>query len=580
MRHISRPILLVLTVSLLWPSMPAQAQRGQLIEDLFRTIAESQLEREQRKRAEAEAELRRQPPPNRKPQIQPVPVPGSIFPRNPGPGSLTPVNPDRSRPNSQGNRGPGSINVRSREAAEFANNIVAFNREIDPLLRDLRGGANQNPGLRELIPEAYQISADSRALIQRCDGLSTLSTVAAPYSELDSRWRNLSFRLRSMNGLSAQCTSSIRACDKLVSTISRQLQIQPQFDRHSLHDLMIIASTHMVSLMDDLQMARCSQNEVKDLTHDARLLRQRLLKEADRVENTTYEDVVTRFTDFAKRWGAYSQRVYELNDPYLQRRLDRIRECGDQTYALLWMPPPYNASTLTAAADRLHHATGDLLDQMTIRAMVSLSTQEQVRVLDASHRILRDCGDFLKVTTRNPSRSELSNRFQKIDADWNFLRAACYKIPSIKRATLTTIDHECERIRRALGVEAVGPSIRYEELIQLAAALEGSAEYFDADIQRYKRYFQPASYRDSIMRGNQEFFHHTKQLHAKLSMRASLAELQAEAEHMLDGWEQLSRDLRDVERHGLSSSRARSLKQAQSDLVPIVAQVAAALTSR
>ena len=46
-------LFMVVPLTMLVPAKPADAQRGQLIEDLFRTIAEAQLEREQRKRIEA-----------------------------------------------------------------------------------------------------------------------------------------------------------------------------------------------------------------------------------------------------------------------------------------------------------------------------------------------------------------------------------------------------------------------------------------------------------------------------------------------------------------------------------------------
>jgi hypothetical protein len=578
--HLSlRLFLLFVPLTFLLPTAPAYAQRGQLIEDLFRTIAEAQLEREKLKRAEAAAQANAPVPPD---NLQPVPVPGSIFPTNPG-GQVAPVNPDRSRPHGSvlGDPRGGAINVRSREAAEFANNLVTFSEAIDPLVRDMRGAAAQNAGIRELMPEAFQVATDARALLQRCDGLSTFEPIMAPYADLDSRWRTLSFRLRSLGGLSSQCTDSVRACDKLVSMMARQLNMQPQFDRHELHDLMIVAATHMVSLLDDLEMAQLNPNELNRFTHDCRLLRQRLLQEADRVEETSYEEVVTRFTDFANRWGAFSQAVYALQDPYLQRRLDRIRECGDQTYALLWMPPPYNATSLTASANRLQQATAELLDQMTIRAMVALSPQEQVQVLEASRRMYRQCEELSKATAQNAPRAALVGLFGQIDKDWQFLRSACYRMPAIKQGTLVAIDHECDRIRGALGVApGQGQSIRYEELIQLAASLEGSAEYFDADIQRYRNYLQPNAYRESIVSASAEFLLHARQLHAKLSARADLPALQVEAEHMLDGWEQLSRDLSDVERHGLSTNRARSLQQARTDLVPVVAQVAAALVNR
>ncbi len=529
------------------------------------------MDRDQRKRLEAEQAAGK---PGLPPQgnLQPVPVPGSIRPPSPRPGPPASIN--RRQPSA-------SINVRSREAAEFAQNLVSFNTSINPLVQELRAGATRNPSIRAILPEAYQIEADSRALLQRCDGLSSLDAVVQPYSELDGRWRKLSFRLRALDGLSSQCTTGIRSGDQLVGKMSRQLNVQPQFDRHELHDLMIIAATHMQSLLDDLELARISQQDASRLRHDCRLLRQRLLGEADRVDETTYEDVVTRFTDFASGWSAFSEQVYALNDPHLQRRLDRIRECGDQTYALLWMPPPYNAATLTASAHRLEDSCAQILDQLTIRSMVTLSPQDQVRILESSRRMFQQGRQFEEATTQGASRSDLQGRFASIDKDWGYLRSKYQQMQSINRATLASIDQECDHIRGALGMTtATAPAIRYEELVQVAAALEGSSEYLDADIHRYERYLKPDSFRQSMVDASYEFHHHAKQLHADLSARADMGSLQREAEHMLDGWQQLTKDLSHAESHGLSARRVENLRRAQQEMVPMVAQIAAALVER
>lgn len=566
-----RPLLFLLPLTLFLPPVPARAQRGEFIEGLFRTIAEAQLEREQQKRLEAERASRQQN--NRDPgQVQPVPVPSSIRPPSHRPGQPASIN--RNQP-------PASINVRSREAAEFAQNLVNFSGSIDPLVRELRAGAAQNPSIRAALPEAYQVAADSRALLQRCDGLSSLDPIIPPYSELDARWRQLSFRLRALDGLSSQCTSGIRSGDQLVSVMSRQLRVQPQFDRHELHDLMIIAATHMQSLLDDLELARISQQDASRLTHDCRLLRQQLLGEADRVDETTYEDVVTRFTKFAYGWSAFSERVYAVNDPHLQRRLDRIRECGDQTYAVLWLPPPYSAATLTASAHRLEESCAQILDQLTIRSMVSLSPKDQLRILESSRRMYSQSREFEHATTQGASRNDLQARFATIDKDWSYLRSKYQQMRAINRATLGSIDQECDSIRAALGMgTAAGPSIRHEELVQVAAGLEGSAEYLDADIQRYERYLKPDSFRKSILEASREFHHHAKQLHSELSARANVRSLQREAEQMLDGWQQLTKDISHAESHGLTAGRAENLRRAQQDLVPMVAKIAAALLER
>lgn len=567
-----RPLLLLLSLTLAWPALPAHAQRGQFIEGLFRTIAEAQLEREQRKRLEAEQAAAQAQDSQQDRTIQRVPVPAATVPPGNRPDAAGSIHRDRP---------PQAINVRSRAAAEFAQNLVNFNSAIDPLVHELRTGARNVPAIRTLLPDAFQVAADSHALLQRCDGLASLEPIVQPYLELDAKWRQLSFQLRALGGLSSQCTSGIRSCDKLVGLMSRQLQVQPQFDRHELHDLMIIAATYMQSLLDDLELCRIPPPDARRLTHDCRLLRQRLLGEADRVEEASYEDVVSRFTDFASSWSAFSEQVYALNDPHLQRRLDRIRECGDRTYGVLWMPPPYNAATLTASAHRLEEGCAQILDQLTLRSMVTLTPPDQVRVLEASRRMYQQSRELEKATRQGTSRNQLQERFASIDRDWGYLRSKYQRMPTINRATMASIDQECDQLRRALDMTSNRePTIRHEQLIEVAAALEGSAEYLDADLHRYERYLQPESFRKSTMEAAHEFYHHAKQLHAGLSAGANFSKLQREAEHMLDGWQQLSKNLSLAESHGLTAGRTQNLLRAQRDIVPMVAQIAAALVER
>ena len=537
----------------------ALAQRGALIEDLFRTVAEVQLQREQQKQAERERQLQRPPTPPSA-QIQPIPVPAN-----------------RNRQTG----GPRSINTSNREVAVLAQSLIEFSGVSQALVQDLRQSAARNSAIAPLMPEAYQIDADIWTLIQRCDGMTSIGPLIEPYSSLDARWRQLSYRLRAFDGLDSRCTAGVRACDKFVSTIARHLNIEPQFDRHGLHDLMLIAATHMESLLDDLELADIDHRDAKRLTHDLRLLRQHLMAESDRVTYVNYDEAVTAFSDFNSRWSRFSAQIYAINDPHLQRRLDRIRLCGDQTYELLWIPAPYNAGTLTVAAQRLEAECGKMLDQLTIRSMVSLTASDQVRLLESSRRMYRASQELSELTIGSATRGELQQRFSAIDSDWTFVQATCRKLPLISGAPLVAIENQCQQLRRALGTSRTdGPTIEHAELLQLAASLEGAAEYFEADLMRFARYLTPAQFRTSIFDATHEFYHHAKDLHSALDQRESLGNLQQEAELMLDGWQQLTNHLNEIENHGLNGRRADGLRRAHQNLAPIVAQIAAALIQR
>jgi hypothetical protein len=114
---------------------------------------------------------------------------------------------------------------------------------------------------------------------------------------------------------------------------------------------MVIAATYIQALIDDLPTARMPLERSRDLVHQARLLRQAILEKADLAETVSYEDIVSDFTQFVERWHVFADSVASVGDPMLDRRLARVDQCGDQTYALLWMPPPPRHS-ITTRIDR------------------------------------------------------------------------------------------------------------------------------------------------------------------------------------------------------------------------------------
>ncbi|TWT50310.1 hypothetical protein Pla22_30520 [Rubripirellula amarantea] len=545
---IQRMLLTVLTLAILTAVTPrvAFAQRGTLIEDLFRTITEAQLERERIKAAET---ARRQPPPQRKPM-----------------------------PPTQGPAPIGSINVGSPEMARFAKSLSGFTRELGFLVTDLQGLGRQNASVRRVLPASYQVAANADALLRSCDGLSDFGPIANRYASLDADWRQLSFELRSLSILTSEMSTHVRDCDRYLSTMSRQMGVSPQLDRHGLHDKMLVAATYMQALLDDLKLCVLSHDQLRRFTHDGRLLRQSLLAEADRVDDVTYEELSSSFTDFVARWRSYSQELYAIGNPHISARLDRIGQCGEETYAMLWMRPPVDSRDLVASSARLRSACTDLMDQLTLRAISSLNPDARARVSDGSRRMDRLVREFDESIRHGAIQIDASGKFQEIDSLWNGLRSTYVTLRPVNPATIATIDRECDSLRRALRVTPSGPNtVVYEELMGVAASLEGTAEYFKADIARYERYFQPASFGQSISHSAHDFYAASKRLHARLSDREDIRELQRGTEQLVDAWQRLSGDVSRLRQNGVTGRRAENLERAANDLAPLVATIAAAL---
>lgn len=562
--------------SLLMSSTTVMAQRGDLVEDLFKTLAEAKLQREKDRDAASAPQQASGVDVFGEERVPPRP--GVIeFPRKPGTGGTIPqLDPGLGR----GEFEPRGIRPGDAGAAEaFRRSLSQFDSECASLVQRLRVEAGSIPAIRNVLPEAYRISADTRALVTNSGVVRQMSAFRAPYARIDEGWRQLSFQLRSVRGLSGQARASIRVCDDLLSRMSRQLQVTPQFDRNQLHDLMIVATTYMQCLMDDLQVARISNDEIGRLTHECRLLRQSLLQEAGHVHDYRYDQIISRFTEFIASWRRFSGKVYALRDRHLERRLDRIRECGDQTYALLWMPAPYDSDSLLVSATRLESACGELMEQMTMRAMMTLSGSQRNAVQEQINRMATDSRQLRQVVSTGQRREEMQRLFASIDRDWSSLSPLLRRVSSVNYATLSTIDHECGHLRDALGVPANnGQSIRYEGLTDVAASLEASAAYLDADVKRYSRYVGPPTYQQKLLDASEAFYRDAKELHQLASQRRDLQLLQRVAASLLTEWQKLSTSLSTIHRQGLPTTRAASLQREGREVASMVAKVSAALS--
>ena len=461
----SQFVLYVIAVAMFLPAVSANAQRGSLIEDLFRTVAEAQLQREQQKRLERREPNRRPIPPSRKP--------------------------DRD-----------AINVRSKEMAAFAGTLSEFSREIGILISDLQPFAGSHPEIRPILPAAYAVSSEAGVLLRACDGKSSLDPIVPAYASLDSQWRSLSFQLRATPGLSDKMMSHVRKCDQAISSMGRQAGVAPQMDRHALHDKMIVAATYMQALLDDVQVSDLPRREAHRFAHDGRLLRQELLRTADEAELIGYEEVVTRFNEFAVHWRSYSDPIRRLGNPHFNQRLDRIAQCGEETYALLWMRPPVSSVDLAASAARLKRTSSQMMDQLTLRALASLDRLERDLVEQGTRAMYTEAKHLDDAIGRGADSAELREHFVEYDRAWVSAREPLSKMRRVDAGLIEAIDRDCQVMRRALGVQSAGPApIRTDELLGIAASLEGSAEYFKSDIQRYERYLTPAGFRRSIAKG-------------------------------------------------------------------------------
>lgn len=296
------------------------AQSGAFLEGLFRSIAEKQLE----KQLKPSSSTKRVSPE----RASPVRGPQPLQPSRPA-----------SREDSQRSSRVAELRGLQSELRQFQSEFAVLLRVVQDQARMSNDPATVHE-LRLILPQMYRIHAEIETLVTRSNTANSIDDLIDTYRQLDQRYNEVSFRLRSLPSRDGKTRESISVCDRRCRAMSKTCSIAPQFDRHGLHDQMIIAATYMQTLIDDLPTARMPLEQSHDFVHQARLLRQAILEKADLAETVSYEDIVTAFTEFIERWQGFADAVATVRDPILDRRLARIAQCGDETYAILWMPPP------------------------------------------------------------------------------------------------------------------------------------------------------------------------------------------------------------------------------------------------
>ena len=563
------------------PNQPLTAQDGSFVEGLFRTIAEAQLERERRKRMEnGQGNLR--------------PLPGSRHPLPPGRAPLPNRNPQapKGRPTlhsfpSNGAPRVGSTRVSGDPAASgdpavqrFTEALAGLIREIKFLTSDLRTEANTNPNIRSLLPSVYQLTAQAESMLAQVQSAGSLAFLGKSYQEFDAALRQLSFQARSVVRLDREAANHLKNADRFLSTMSRQLGTDVQIDRHALHDKLIIASTYIQSLLDDLPLVpHASQADLRKLGHEGRLLKQAILKEADHIEDDDYGQLCSNFTGYADRWRAYAARVAQLDDQHLNLRLQRIGECGDQTYAILLIKPPVSSADILARCERLHELGDEILDQLTLRTLTRFDSETRIRVGTLSQQFDQATHELHDRAHHQASLDELAGSFGKADQSWAELAPILTQVPKINRATISSIQRECDALRRALGVTNSVPSaLAYEDLVRIAASLEGTSEYLKKEIARDARYIEPSSLRRDLGRSSDDFYDACRHLHGRLYDRRPISEMRRDAKRMVQAWGRLATAVNTLSAKGSLGGRAERIAGILRDLQPNVASMAATLT--
>ncbi|MDE0865872.1 MAG: hypothetical protein OSA98_18960, partial [Rubripirellula sp.] len=473
--------------------------------------------------------------------------------------------------------GLSSRNSAAQRVKAIREDLGKFDRQCASLLQLLQDDSLRNQTIRSVLPLANRISSDARVILQNGGVSQQRFDFGDSYRVLDQGWRQLAFRLRDLGGVSSDALAAFHACDQLINRMSRELGVGPQFDRHGLHDLLLVTATNLQTVHDDLRLAEISNGVMQRLSRELRLIRQNALNEADRVGEASQEDVVRGLNGLTLRWRLVRTELDRITDVHLQLRVQSVGENFRQAHALVWIDMPYDDAIVPSSARRLELLCQQLVGQLTSIASNADDDFDRDRMLATAVEMCGMVRDLNEQINRRDPRLSLQTTFSELDRDWAEFEPLLRNRAWGNNSTVAGIHSECRRLRSALATGGVGVQlVDFPRLRRTAAAIESTAAFVDADLQRYSRLLTPLAFRERLLTASAGFQQTAKRFHELLDQRADISAVRIAAGVMSESWQRLSVDLREIESHGISVTRGTQMKRDLRELMEYVAEVSSA----
>jgi hypothetical protein len=525
----------------------ACAQRGEdVVEGLLRGFLQSKLDKDRRKALERQQAADRQRQPVRQPALNPNTQP-------------------RPRP----------VAGASPQLQQYRSTLDSFAIRSASLSDGLQRSSGRVRGVRTLMPGILKLKTTAALMRQSAGQTNDLSLLREEYCQLDCQWREMSFRLQQLRGLDAATLAHARQLDAYCKSNCALMELEPQFNRAQVFRLTVQATTHLGTLLEDVDFELFGLQGAGSLPGECRSLQAQCRRLSHMVADVSYNDLVTKYSSFVSDWRRFGSKLYQYENRLCDRSIRKIRACNHQLFQQLWLTASIDRAYLQYVSHQMEREVDALFENMTVKALVQLQPAQQQVVLNSARDLYANCHEYCECVKRNVSLNELMTQYSKIDNQWSQLDGYLgpIKSKSIVTRRRLILAHHAE-LRSMLQVPT---RLDRAAAVQVAASLEEQAQHIQYDVRRYGRYYQSATFRAASYKNSDAFYANAKTLHAQLQNGASVEVLQASCGRLLTSWEAVSGNISAMPKYGVSASRFQYINESRQEVLPVIAQLATVL---
>ena len=491
-------------------------RRRAMLGDLFKTLIESQMERD------------------------PVPT-------QPGRPNLRPFPGHDHQPTKP--LTPNMVTARAK--------IQAWETESGKLVTLLRKEERRVPRVRPLLADALTISASIKSLRANMGRVHTLDPLTDSFCEIDSQWRLLNHQLSQVNGLNSECSACLARMSSLDTDLCGLFNVEPQFNRRELGRYCTQMASGFQHLIRDIRYDMRNDPQYGAILADCQRLYARLNESGRLIQRGSYDSIVKLYQQSVTDWRKLKYKLVSCPYARIRRGVYEIESIGGHIAELLWLPADIDRQYLARVVQSMQRDTNLAFQQVSLKDILASKTPGA---------ILACCNEFQSLCTRFDTRlnsdvdlDSLLWDYKQFSNQWGEVQGHLgkFRSPQIEQ-TVGQVDNGFQVLQTVFGD---GPLIDRATMVQICSELDQlSYQLVDNIDRRTVRNYEPA-FRTEFRTGARDFHTciHGMHEHA-LSNRRHDADAQADVVAGLAAWNRirpLINKCRPEDRRPLQQLRAR-----------------------
>jgi cold shock CspA family protein len=375
--------------------------------------------------------------------------------------------------------------VESNETLDNVRRLVdRFAQEADALQLALNQNVDYIRGVRGVLPDAIQFSANAQVLRDRCQREGRLAALCGDYEAFDRDWQAISYRLHQIPEMSRTAElKRVDVMDNLDRQLSGVLKIQPQFDQHDLLHHISALTDQLQRLAEDIDVEFVDAEQRRILGGQARRVESEAQMVCDTIDaGNDPSSVVGEFKEYQALWYPLARQIRQVDtNRALERTVMRINRSNRELNQLLRNPQQADPSNLSYIVEGLKHDIDEYFTRAPLKLVMELP--ESRSALATAGAFYGNCEQFLQdAAAENASASDLAESFHNVADSWRAFEHVFR--PMASEPARRVLNHIEE------GINAVADSLQISDqqfdrrrIRELGFALLAAADNINRDAQ-------------------------------------------------------------------------------------------------